>query len=82
MLFRKKLITDISAVEIRNVTERLKENKIAYEVTVKSVRQFIGRMTDLQQGLHYGKSPSNPMDIVTTVYVKPRDYVRAKQLIN
>lgn len=81
MFIRKKLITDISAVQIRNVTEILKENEIAYEVLSKPLSGYTRRMADLQQGLHYGHGPASLVNAVTTVYVKPKDYERAKQLL-
>ncbi len=82
MIIRKKLITDISAEHIRNVTETLKENHIAYDLRTKTNRSYGGRIADTQLGIHYGQSSNNDGNyMISIVYVRPRDYERARGLI-
>lgn len=82
MIIRKKLIMDISAEQIRNVTELLKENKITYDMKTVTAQWSGSRALNAHLGESYLQSPNGGGNYIYTVYVRPRDYDRAKKIIN
>lgn len=81
MIFKKKLITDVSSEQIRNVTEILKENNLPYEMKTIVNRSSGSRTADAHLGQHYLNIPSAP-NYIYIVYVNPKDYEKARSLTN
>jgi hypothetical protein len=83
-LFMKKLAVDTSAEEIRRTTTILEKNKIKYEIRTTRTRGSIGSAMDAQTyananlAMYKGASPPS---FIYTVYVKPKDYDRARKLV-
>ncbi len=83
-LFMKKLALDTSAEEIRRVTTLLEQNKVKYEIRTVRTRGSIGSSLDARSyanaNLSMYKGASQP-SFIYSVYVKPKEYERARKLI-
>lgn len=83
-LFMKKLAVDTSAEEIRRTTTILEKNNVKYEIRTTRTRGSIGSAIDAQTyananlAMYKGASPPS---FIYTVYVKPKDFDRAKKLV-
>jgi hypothetical protein len=81
--FMKKLIIDTSAEEIAKVTTTLEQNNLKYEIRTIRTRGTVGSAIDArsyaQANIAMYKGASQP-GFVYYVYVKPKDYERARIL--
>ena len=84
VLFKKKLVVDTSAEEIRRTTTILEQNKIPYELRTTrsrgSITSAIDAQTYARANIAMYKGASKPT-FVYTVYVKRKFYDRALDLI-
>ena len=84
VLFKKKLVVDTSAEEIRRTTTILEKNKVPYELrTIRSsgsIMSAIDAGTYARANIAMYKGASQPT-FVYTVYVKRKFYDRALDLI-
>ena len=82
-LFMKKLAVDTSAEEIRRTTTILEKNNLKYEIRTTRTRGTIGSALDARSyanaNLAMYKGASQP-SFIYSVYVKPKDYDRARKL--
>ena len=83
-LFMKKIAVDTSAEEIRKMTTILEKNNLKYEIRTTRTRGSIGSAIDARSyanaNLAMYKGSSQP-SFVYSVYVKPKDYDKARKLI-
>lgn len=83
-LFMKKLVIDTSAEEIRRVTTVLEQNDIKYEIRTLRARGTVGSSIDAasyaRANLSLYKGASQP-SFIYYVYVRRRDYERARELM-
>ena len=83
-LFMRKLTVDTSAEEARRTTSILEKNNIHYEIRTIRTRGSIGSALDARSyanaNLAMYKGASQP-SFIYSVYVKPKDYDRAKKLV-
>ena len=84
VLFKKKLVVDTSAEEIRRTTTILEQNKIPYELRTTrsrgSITSAIDARTYASANIAMYKGASQPT-FVYTVYVKRKFYDRALEMI-
>ncbi len=84
-LFMKKLVIDTSAEEIRSTTTILEQNHLKYEIRTTRTRGSIGSAMDARSyanaNLAMYKESSQP-SFVYSVFVKPKDYDKARKLIS
>ena len=82
-LFLKKLSVDTSAEEIGRTTMILDENNLKYEIRTARTRGSIGSAIDARTyakaNLAMYKGSSQP-SFTYSVFVKPKDYDRARKL--
>lgn len=85
VIFKKRLVVDSNNVAITRTTEILEKHMIKYELRTTRSRGSIGSRLD---ALSYARSNiamykgSAMPDFVYMIYVKRRDFTRAKQLIS
>lgn len=85
VLFKKKIVVDISGEEVRRVTTILDKNKIKYDVRSKRTRGSVGSALDAgsyaRSNIALYKEAAAP-PIVYMVYVRKKDYERAFDLVH